>query len=260
VATQPLEWDPPPLAKVYVLRPLEDEQIEAFLVGRFDALAESARVSADQFAGRCRDYVRGSLSDRLPEQTREAARVVLSNPMDLTVVAQMLAREEIPNLFELQQQHYRLMTADYEHVHAGNKFPLKAFAERAYEMRLDDEPALAEGEFPNELAVMANPEHKMVVRYHMQGKKQDAMVRWTFRHDKIMDFFLVQAFLGVGNERPRQHLGDARFRGAYLQLANILPVDAAELLERMLIEYAADTRDHTVSDDFVQLLRVRKAA
>jgi hypothetical protein len=153
------------------------------------------------------------------------------------------------------------MAADYEHVHAGNKFPLKAFAERAYAMRLNDEPAFAEGEFPNELAVMANPDHKMVVPYHMQGsEKTDTAPRWTFRHDKIMDFFLVQAFLGVGNERPRQHLGDARFRGAYLQLANILPVDAAESLERMLIEYAADTRDHTVSDDFVQLLRVRKAA
>lgn len=259
MTTQPLEWDPPPLAKVYVLRPLEDEQIEVFLVGRFNAMSDKSRVSVDEFAARCGAYVRGSLSDSLPEQTREAARVVLSNPMDLTVVAQMLVRDELPNLFELQQQHYRLMAADYERAHVGNKFPLKAFAERAYEMRLNDEPAFAEGEFPNELAVMANPDHKMVVPYHVQGAA-DASPRWTFRHDKIMDFFLVQAFLGVGNERPQQHLGDARFRGAYLQLANILPVDAAEALERMLIDYAADTKDHTVSDDFVQLLRVRKAA
>ena len=57
-------------------------------------------------------------------------------------------------------------------------------------MRLNDEPAFAEGEFPNELAVMANPDHKMVVRYHIQGTK-DATPRWTFRHDKIMDFFFA---------------------------------------------------------------------
>jgi hypothetical protein len=39
-----------------------------------------------------------------------------------------------------------------------------------------------------------------------------------------------------------------------------MPVDTANALERMLIEYAVDTRDHTISDDFVQLLRVRRAA
>jgi glycerol kinase len=31
-------------------------------------------------------------------------------------------------------------------------------------------------------------------------------------------------------------------------------MDAAEELKRKLVEYAADTRDHKVSDDFVQLL------
>ena len=260
MATQPLEWDPPPLAKIYTLRPLKDEQIETFLLGRFSAPSKSSPVSEEAFVTICRDYVRDSLRDSLPEQTREAARVVLSNPMDLSVVAQMLARQETPNLFELQQQQYRLMAEDYEHVHAGNRFPLKAFADRVYEMRLNDEPAFKEDEFANELATMAKPEHRMVVPYHLISAEAGALPRWTFRHDKIMDYFLVQAFLGVGNERPREHLGDARFRGAYLQLANILPVDAAEELERMLIDYAADTRDHTVSDDFVQLLRGRKAA
>ena len=48
-----------------------------------------------------------------------------------------------------------------------------------------------------------------------------------------------------------------RFRGVYLQLARLLPLSDARALERRLIDYAADTQDHTVSDVFIQLLRVR---
>ena len=33
---------------------------------------------------------------------------------------------------------------------------------------------------------------------------------------------------------------------------------AARALERQLIDYAADTQDHTVSDTFIQLLRSRQ--
>lgn len=60
------------------------------------------------------------------------------------------------------------------------------------------------------------------------------------------------------NDKPEKHLGDARFRGVYLQLARHLPFDAARALERLLIDYAADTQDHTVSDTFIQLLRSRR--
>ena len=75
-----------------------------------------------------------------------------------------------------------------------------------------------------------------------------------------MEFFIVQTFLGTGNERPEQYLGDGRFRGVYLLLATLLPLDAATALRERLILYAARTQDHTVSDRFVQLLHGRKAA
>ena len=267
LATQPMEWDPPPLAKIYALRPLADEQIETFLIGRLHTLQvestsvesnNSSGLSAEQFAKRCQDYVRGSLNGQLPKSTLDAARTVLSNPMDLTIVAQMLVHDQTPNLFELQQQHFRLMAEDYEQRYSGNAFPLNAFAERVYEMRLEDQPTFRENEFANELAAMAR--FKMIVPYHELAMKADAAPLWTFRHDKIMDFFLVQAFLGPGNERPLEHLGDPRFRGTYLQLANLLPLEAAKDLERQLVDYAADSKDHSVSDDFIQLLRPRKVA
>ena len=73
-----------------------------------------------------------------------------------------------------------------------------------------------------------------------------------------MDFFLVQAFLGEGNKRPMEHMNDPRFRGAYLQLATLMPMEAARQLERELIDYAADSKDHSVSDNYIQLLRDRR--
>jgi hypothetical protein len=75
-----------------------------------------------------------------------------------------------------------------------------------------------------------------------------------------MDFFLVQNFLGETAEteaRLIDHMGDPRFRGVYFLLATLLPLDDAKQLREKLIQYAADTKDHTVSDTFVQLLRTR---
>ncbi len=44
----------------------------------------------------------------------------------------------------------------------------------------------------------------------------------------------------------------------YFLLANLLPLDEAEKLRENLIQYAADSGDHTVSDRFIQILRTRR--
>ena len=200
IATQPMEWSAPPLARTFVLLPLADQQIEAFLSSRQTVLPDDVEVTSEDYRDRCRQFLKGALSDALPEPTREANRRVLSNPMDLSLVAQMLARGQIPDLFQLQEQHYRVMAEDYKQRNQDHEFPLKAFAARVYDMRCTDETAFASGEFPNELAAMAR--HKMVIPRHTAEQEADAAPRWTFRHDKVMDYFLVQAFLGPGNERP----------------------------------------------------------
>lgn len=58
------------------------------------------------------------------------------------------------------------------------------------------------------------------------------------------------------------HINDPRFQGVYFLLATKMPldVDAAKNLREELIQYAADTKDHTVSDTFIQLLCSRQAA
>jgi hypothetical protein len=99
--------------------------------------------------------------------------------------------------------------------------------------------------------------HKMVVTRQSINSEGKTAKEWYFRHDKIAEFFILQTFLEQP-ERQEQHLGDPRFRGVYFMLANFLKLVDAIALREMLIQYAADTKDHTVSDTFVQLLRSRK--
>jgi len=251
MSAQPLEWTPPATAKSYVLEPLTESQIETFLLSRKTSLPNDAQLVGDAYEQTCRHYLTATLDPQQSPETLAAMRQLLSNPMDLTLVAAMLARGETPDLFRLQQQQYRIMAEDYRGKHL-HKFPLRQFAEAVYQMRLQDEDSLPVGEFAEELQCMER--HKMAVSRSLDesGKSR---TEWHFRHDKIADFFVVQAFLGPDNDKPEKHLGDTRFRGVYLQLARLLPLDDARALERRLIDYAADTKDHTVSDTFIQLLR-----
>lgn len=254
MSTQPLEWTPPATAKIYILEPLTENQIETFLLTRKDSLPGDARLAGDAYEQACRHYLTTTLDPQQSPETLAAMRQLLSNPMDLTLVAAMLARGETPDLFRLQQQQYRIVAEDYRQKHL-HEFPLRQFAEAVYRMRLQDEDSVPVGEFAEELQCMER--HKMAVSRSLdEGGK--SRTEWHFRHDKIADFFVVQAFLGPANDKPEKHLGDARFRGVYLQLARLLPLEDARALERRLIDYAADTQDHTVSDTFIQLLRPRR--
>ena len=259
LVTQPMMWDPPPLSKIYFMQWLTETQIEEFLISRFPTLSANSEIEEDSFGIRCRKFTRSAISGSQSKNKLDAVRHVLSNPMDLTVVAQMLARDQTPNLFELQRQYFRLMADDYERRIPGHvSFPLMDLANHVYNLRIEDRFVFFGDEFVEELAAMAR--HKMVVPYFQLISGSSSRPHWMFRHDKIMDFFLVQAFLGKTNDRPGKHFGDPRFRGTYLQMANLLPLDEAESLERQLVDYAADTKDHSVSDDFIQLLRSRRAA
>jgi hypothetical protein len=103
--------------------------------------------------------------------------------------------------------------------------------------------------------------YKMVIRRESESKDAEntPKTEWFFRHDKIQEFFIVQTFLDNENRlTDEQIMSDPRFRGVYFLLAKMLPLDAAQSLQEMLIEYAADNKDHTVSDRFIQLLRSRQ--
>ncbi|WP_044499936.1 HEAT repeat domain-containing protein [Nostoc sp. PCC 7107] len=259
MATQPLEWIPPSTAKIYKLQPLELAQIQQFLLSRQPQLPKDANIQGDNYKQACTSYLTQTLSQQQPPEELAANQRILSNPMDLSLVALMLSQGESPNLFHLQQQQYKLMAAEYLQEWK-QEFPLKKFSDAVYQMRLDDEQALPAAEFHQVLQSLEDEKYKMVVSRQWQNEEGAAKKEWYFRHDKIMEFFLVQNFLGEGDDAEKHlidHIGDPRFRGVYFLLATLLPLDAAKELREKLIQYAADTKDHTVSDTFVQLLRPR---
>ncbi|MGB7442857.1 MAG: hypothetical protein WA919_17465 [Coleofasciculaceae cyanobacterium] len=259
MTTQPLEWTPPSTAKIYQLQPLAAEQVEQFLVSRQERLPPEAKLQGQAYQQACQKYLTESLHSQQTPEELTAIQRVLSNPMDLTMIALMLSQGKQPNILGLQQQQYDLMAAEYLQEWK-QEFPLKKFSQAVYQMRLDDQQALPKEEFYQVLISLEDEKYKMAVSRQWQEEKGEAKKEWYFRHDKIMDFFLVQNFLGeneTAEQRLIDHMGDPRFRGVYFLLANLLPLEAAQELREKLIQYAADTKDHTVSDTFVQLLRTR---
>jgi HEAT repeat protein len=257
LTTQPIEWAPPVTAKRYVLQPLTEEQVARFLESREPVLGEKARVRGQAYLLACQRFVAEALSAEQPVELRQANAEVLSNPMDLTVVAQMLADEQQPHLFQLGQQQYALMAKEYQDIHRAD-FPLKELSEEAYSMRCEDRSAIPEERFGRELLRMEAA--KMVLRQQWKGPDGKEVREWRFRHDKVQEFFIAQTFLGQEDARAAEHLKDPRFRGVYLLLALLLEPEQGRTLCDMLVEYAAETRDHSVSDDFVTLLKKRQRA
>jgi hypothetical protein len=259
MTTQPLEWTPPSTAKIYTLQPLEPNQIQQFLISRQPRLPKTAKIQGADYEKACTTYLADALNPQQPPEELAPAQRTLSNPMDLSLVALMLSQGKTPDLFRLQEQLYNEMAEEFLHEWKY-EFPLKKFSEAVYQMRLNDEKALPADVFYQELQSLEDEKYKMVVSRQWKDEKGEAKKEWYFRHDKIMDFFLVQNFLGEGAEaeaRLIDHMGDPRFRGVYFLLATLLPLDEAKKLREQLIQYAADTKDHTVSDTFVQILRTR---
>jgi HEAT repeat protein len=259
MTTQPLEWTPPSTAKTYYLQPLEQQQIQEFLISRQPRLPKDAKIQGADYAKASTTYLTEVLKDQQAKEELDAVRRILSNPMDLTVVALMLSQGKQPNLFRLQEQQYNLMAAEYLQEWK-QEFPLKRFSAAVYEMRLEDKQALPGDEFHQVVMSLEDDKYKMVVSRQWQDEKGEAKKEWYFRHDKIMDFFLVQNFFGESDAAEGllvDRMGDPRFRGVYFLLATLLEIDAAKELREKLIQYAADTKDNTVSNTFVQLLRTR---
>ena len=163
LTTQPLEWQPPAMARVFVLQPLRRDRIEAYLLSRYGLFAETPdAIGQADYEAACRAYLADAFDSRQPPEMLASNQRILSNPMDAVLVTQMLARGQTPSLFRLEEQQYALMAADFARRHIGRAFPLAEFAERIYQMRLRDRAALPFEEFPDEIACMER--HKMAVR------------------------------------------------------------------------------------------------
>ncbi len=256
LSTQPMEWTPPANAKVCELQPLSREQMETFLHTRSIALPNEAVITGPHYEEACSDFIARAFGQGKSE-LRSAMIRALSNPMDLTVIADMIALDEQPNLLNLREQQYTVMAEDYRHRHNGRSFPLVEFAERAFDLRLSDCDHFEDGEFSEELARMEA--HRMIVWRPSYDEEHNEIVAGFFRHEKVLDFFLYQAFTGDNKDRQHEYFSDARFRGVYLLLAILLPYEHAMQLRERLVDLAAETKDHSLSDQFVLLLQQRRS-
>jgi len=253
LATQPLDWIPPSATKTYILQPLQRQQIGGFLRTRQFTPSAETSISRSEYEDACEEYLEKAFNyQKQSEEERKAVRRLLSNPMDLTIVGQILAQGQTPDLLNLQQQQYQVMAAEYDRVNLQS-FPLTEFAETAYQMRLNDEINIP-SEWKPELFCMEK--HKMVLR-RQRHVETNSGSQWYFRHDKIQEYFIVQTFLTGENQKLEQHINDPRFRGVYLLLATLLPYEKAWLLREKLLQNAAETKDHVVSDQFIQRLNSR---
>jgi HEAT repeat protein len=257
VATQPMEWMPPKTARVYRLEPLDEIKIKDFLVTRKRDLPENVRVNGVDYEIACEQYLARALSP-LAGESKQATLRMLSNPWDLTVVSLMLAQGEEPNFSRLREQQYQIMARDYADRNVGRAFPLQRFSGSCYQMRLADVATIDEKAFQIELLCMER--YKMVVRRQYNDTNQKLVTEWLFRHDRVLEYFIVQTFLDDGKERVHQHVRDGRFRGVYLLLATLMPLDDARALLKILYLHAAETQDHSVVDSFVRLVHEREMA
>ncbi|MEL6164737.1 MAG: PBS lyase, partial [Cyanobacteria bacterium J06628_3] len=128
MTTQPLEWEPPSTAKTYYLQPLQQSQIQQFLYSREPHLPDDAKIQGSDYQKSCDRYLDESFKTPQTPEELTAVKRILSNPMDLTLIALMLSQGEHPDLFHLQQQQYNLMAEEYERFWKQD-FPLKQFSE-----------------------------------------------------------------------------------------------------------------------------------
>jgi len=262
ITTQPQDWNPPTTAKTYRLLPLDSEQIERYLISRQPFLPPNLPMQGVAYEQQCRTFLNQMLSDRLSAEERKATQAILSNPMELTLAAWAIAAGKTPDLFHLREQQYEMMAAEYQQFW-NREFPLPPFSEVVYQLWLTDKRDLPTAEFFNELSCMEDEKFRMVISRQWQDAEGKAQKKWYFRHDKIAEFFMAQTFLGeskTAQTRLLDHMGDSRFRGVYFLLATLMPELAANQLREDLIRYAAKTKDHNVSDDFVLLFDSRRSS
>jgi hypothetical protein len=263
LTTQPLSamnWAPPRTASIYVLQPLRPEQIKSFLLQQWESAKDRATLDQEQYQRAVSGYVEEILTDSQGSAAAGPRLIALSNPMDATLAAELLARGERPHTFRLVEQRYEVTARRFK-AEQGREFRLKPFSERVYEWRRSGEPDIKTDDFAPEVAALAG-DRLMIQRAEVfkKAKGQEEINRWFFRHDKIMEFFLLPAFMDRGQgARRREHATEERFWGVYELLASRLPDSEEADLNQFLIDQAADTNRNELLNRYTIARRLRRS-
>jgi hypothetical protein len=182
--------------------------------------------------------------------------------MDALLAAELLARREVPDMFRLVEQRYRVMAESFREEH-GRAFALEKLSQAVYEWRRSGEPYIKTEGLEQEVAALAR-DRLMIQRTELfkTGEGERQVNHWCFRHDKIMDFFLLPAFMDEKKAAPSYENVDnyVPFIGVYELLAVWLPDDEEKRLYKRLIDRAADTNSNELLNRYTVARRLRSLA
>ncbi len=262
LTTQPTSWEPPRSTRVYVLQPLLPKQVEDFLEQQWKLVEPGATVGVRAYNKAVKDFVATLKSetegeDKTSRDLPIEALSILCNPMEAALAAERLARGENPDVFRLVEQCFQGAATVFRQRH-NREFRKEQFAERVYEWRLSGEPNLNVEGFEEESSVLVDHKLLLCLTETLKNQKETKDVtKWMFRHDKIMNFFMVPAFLDPHADRRMKHVGDEPFGGVYDLLAIELPLAKAEELQRFLVDWSATTNENELLNRFTRRLNQR---
>lgn len=259
ITTQPLQWTPPATIRVLQLQPLRPDQIREFMIGRWKALQGVATLSEKDYETAVDLYLSDLPQASTDIQDADPKLVILCNPMEARLAAELLAQgEPSPDPFRLVQRRFEIAAKSFREKN-GRDFPCDSFAERVYEWRKSDRADISVDCFEIEAAELA--EHRLMIQRTDTIRKaqgEEERTRWFFRHDRIMEFFLYPAF-GTSTQRARRlnQIEDERFWGVYELLAQHLPGAAEDELYAFLNEWSATTNQNDLRNRY-ELARKRR--
>lgn len=229
------------------LLPLERDQAYDFLCSREAVVPSDAALSGQLFQRAAETFLKHTWPQS--GNAEEGFAEVLSNPMDLTSVALLLAHGRTPDLFGLEAQQFDNLYREMKQE--GLEFRTKAFSAALLKQRLADQENLETLCFGPEVTALVSAK-MAIVRTFGDNAGRVIGQETRFRHDRIRDFFTHFAFLDLNLDEMAGHAADARFSGVYGYLARNLTGSQAEDLRERLIRQAAELDDHRVSDSFVR--------
>jgi hypothetical protein len=233
LATQPIAWTPPQAGATrrFELLPLADGQIIEFLLSR-EALLPDRRVAGTAYRAACHAFIARTLGPEVETATRTRNRTTLSNPMDLTLAAELIAGGATPDPGQLVEQQLAELATWFEATY-GRAFPKAQLEAHAFEQRLADDNRIA---LADEV-VDALLRFRLGVPAPMTAATRGTVpgVEARFRHDRIAEVLIARHLLDPANREAFDRvLGDPRFAGAVIEVAARAPAaEACALFERV---------------------------
>jgi hypothetical protein len=255
LTTQQLSgWIPPETASVYEIQPLKLDQIGKFLIKQWPSLKAKSKLTDEGYLHAVSQY----LAD-FPNVKNLADPLRI--PMEARLAAELLAEGERPDAFRLVEQRFENMARDFKQKN-GRDFPLTVFSQRVYDWRKSDEDEVDMKGFELEAEELVT--HRLMIQRSDLIQLSEGSVertRWFFRHDRIMEYFLLPAFSGSKHRNRRiENVEDIRFWGVYELLATRLDIHEEAELYAWLNEFAADKNSNDLRNRYEIARRLRSGA